>query len=733
MVLSSVGFVQFWCSWVAETKQSTQDAKKQQVRTEQVRLLYTNATVAVGVSICVTAVLGYLQWGVISHRIVLSWAIYMLAISSARFALAAWYRSAVPARRKAIPWGVAYAIGASLSAAGWGSASILLYPEAHLMHQVFLAFVVGGMMLGAASILAARLEAFFAFIILSGIPVAVRLLRGGDDLHFAMGLLSIVFTIAILISAWHIHRTLGSSLNLQFENRDLVRELRTANRQAENALRDREQYLTLAQRTARLGTWDCDLRTNLTAISSEYARLHGLAPDHPSLTHEEWIELIHPADRQRLQELQREAIEQTRVWDAEFRVIWPDGSIHWLLGRGQVYLDDSGRPVRMAGVSLDITERKQAEATLQESEERFRNMADTAPVMIWVAGLDKLCTFFNKPWLDFRGRTMEQEHGKGWTEGVHPEDWDRCLAIYSSAFDSRRPFQKECRLRRADGEYRWVLDNGIPIYREGEFTGFIGSCIDVTEQKLIEERLRASAAELRNSEQEMQALAGSLLTAQEDERRRLSRELHDDITQRLAFLSIELDKLTTEIPDSLNGTHARVRALQGQTLQMSAEVRRLAHGLHPSVIEDLGLSVALEEFCREFGMARAIHVGFEGSVDDSQLDTVGATCLYRVTQESLRNAVSHGRATEICVKLTADAGAIHLRVRDNGTGFSSDEASAKNGLGLISMRERIRLVHGMLTISSQPGHGTEITASVPVAGVGYKTASAHSAEGRSFP
>jgi two-component system, cell cycle sensor histidine kinase and response regulator CckA len=155
----------------------------------------------------------------------------------------------------------------------------------------------------------------------------------------------------------------------------------------------------------------------------------------------------------------------------------------------------------------EAAERRHSEALLRESEERFRSLADTAPVMIWVSGTDKLCTFFNKPWLDFTGRTLEQELGNGWVSGVHPEDLVRCMEIYSSSFDARRNFQMGYRLRRADGQYRWVLDRGRPFHRDGEFAGFIGSCIDLTERKRMEERLRASEA--RFAEAQRLAKVGS--------------------------------------------------------------------------------------------------------------------------------------------------------------------------------------------------------------------------------
>jgi hypothetical protein len=191
--------------------------------------------------------------------------------------------------------------------------------------------------------------------------------------------------------------------------------------------------------------------------------------------------------------LVRESIEKVSEWSTEFRVVGPDGGIRWLLAKGSVLLGDDGRPSRIAGVSLDITARKRAEDALQESEQRFRNMANTAPVMIWVTGPDKLFTFVNKTWLDFTGRTIEQELGNGWAAGVHPDDLQRSYEVFSSAFDARRSFQLECRLRRSDGEYRWILCSGIPRSAPGGvFAGYIGSDIDITDLQ-SEERFRQLA------------------------------------------------------------------------------------------------------------------------------------------------------------------------------------------------------------------------------------------------
>jgi PAS domain S-box-containing protein len=171
---------------------------------------------------------------------------------------------------------------------------------------------------------------------------------------------------------------------------------------------------------------------------------------------------------------------------------------------GEIFLEVNAAVVDYKGrlailsVNRDITERRRMVEALRESEERFRTMADTAPVMIWVAGTDRLCTFFNKSWLEFTGRSMEQELGEGWAEGVHPDDLRPSLATYSEAFEARRQFRIEYRLRRHDGEYRWILDSGVPRFTpEGDFAGYIGSCVDITDHKRLEEALRESESKYR--------------------------------------------------------------------------------------------------------------------------------------------------------------------------------------------------------------------------------------------
>ena len=351
-------------------------------------------------------------------------------------------------------------------------------------------------------------------------------------------------------------------------------------------------------------------------------------------------------------------------------------------------------------------ERKRAEQEVRESEVRFRLMADAAPVLIWASGLDKGCTYFNRPWLEFTGRPLEKELGSGWAEGVHPDDMALCVETYTTHFDARQTFEMEYRLRRHDGEYRWVLDQGIPRFTpDGEFAGYIGACIDIADRKHGVEQLRASNERQRD-------LARRLLSAQEVERRRLARELHDDLTQRLAVMAIEIGKLEQQsnLSDPVLGLLQRTRA---ELVKLSEDVHSLSRQLHPSILDDLGLVDALRSECAQFHKREGITVRYQTDNAPADLSRDTALCLYRIAQEALRNVARHSKSRLVEVSLMGTAEEVLLTVSDGGQGFDPDGERSHPGLGLASMQERASLIGAELSIQSHAGQGTTISVLVP--------------------
>ena len=342
---------------------------------------------------------------------------------------------------------------------------------------------------------------------------------------------------------------------------------------------------------------------------------------------------------------------------------------------------------------------KRAETQLRESEERFRLLADTAPVMIWTAGTDRKCSYVNKTWLDFTGRPLEAELGDGWTEGVHPDDSSRCFETYTEAFERRESFEMEYRVRRKDGEYRWILDDGVPRFNtDGTFAGYIGSCLDITDRKLAEESLAT--------------IGRRLIEAQEAERTWIGRELHDDINQRLALVANELAQWSQNV--STNEVTEPVRHILAHIAEIAEDVQGLSHRLHSSKLEYLGLASAAESFCRELSEKTGVQIVFEHAGIPRNLSKEVSLCLFRVLQEGLQNAVKHSGVRNFAVHLQGTGESIELTVTDSGRGFEVQDASTRHGLGLISMRERLQLVCGELSVKSQPGAGTTIRARVPL-------------------
>jgi len=359
--------------------------------------------------------------------------------------------------------------------------------------------------------------------------------------------------------------------------------------------------------------------------------------------------------------------------------------------------DTAYSALEYALIARDVSERHRVESAIREAEKHFRLVANTAPVMIWMAGTDRMSTYFNKPWLDFTGRPLEAELGTGWAEGVHPEDLEKCLKTYHDAFEQRQSFEMHYRLRRHDGEYRWVLDIGVPRFDASQsFAGFIGSCIDDTNRRIAEEALTS--------------LSGRLIHAQEEERKRIAREIHDDYNQRLAVFANELEELNSSLIRSSPEAQLRVHRLWEQVSELGADLHSLSHGLHSSTLESLGLVAGIRAFCKEFSLQQEIEVQFSHHNIPRHLPDDVSLCFFRIVQEGLRNVKRHSGASCAEVRLEGLNEQIHLTVSDQGRGFDVRRRSPESGIGVRSMEERLRSLGGRFEIHSRPAKGTRIDA-----------------------
>lgn len=353
-------------------------------------------------------------------------------------------------------------------------------------------------------------------------------------------------------------------------------------------------------------------------------------------------------------------------------------------------------------------------------------MADTAPVMIWVSGLDKGCTFFNQVWLDYTGRTMEQELGDGWAESVHPQDLDRCMEIYSSSFDARRRFQMEYRLRRADGEYRWMLDNGVPRFEPGDvFAGFIGSCVDITDLKRAQDEYVA-----KQKMETVGALAGGI-----------AHDFNNLLGGVLAYSELAL----ADLASGLNPREA-LQAIRDATIQGAGIVRQLMiyAGHENEVVELVDISEIVSDMIGLLKLSVSKHVTIETDfakgvpavrANPSQIRQVVMNLITNASEaigdrEGTIRVITRGLTVgrDSPVETSEDLAAgdyFQLEVSDTGTGmtpevqakifdpFFTTKRTGSHGVGLVVVKRIVQRFHGTIRVSSAPGNGARFQILLP--------------------
>jgi PAS domain S-box-containing protein len=477
---------------------------------------------------------------------------------------------------------------------------------------------------------------------------------------------------------------------------ELLRQ-RAKERTIRRHLHDSEARLREAQSIAQCGSWVWDVKKNEAHWSDEMYRILGI----PLGSVAPAGRLLPIGDDGAYAAKMKRVAESSQHYSEEYRVVRPNGEERIVVESGQPRYDSQQKPIFVVGTLLDVTEMRLTEGALRESEERFRTMADGAPIMVWMAGVDKLRTDFNRGWLEYTGRPIEEEVGNGWVAGVHPDDLQRCMKIYTEAFDARISYMMEYRLRRYDGEYHWISGAGSPRFlTDGAFAGFIGCCFDINDRKTIE-RARIE-------------LARRLLGAQEAERGRIARELHDGIGQEIALLGIQMQRASASADPVSGLQRPMMQELSSKLAAIGVHVSHLSHQLHSSELEYLGLAVAITKLCREFSEQYPIRLTCACRHIPKDLNNDIALTVLRIVQEALHNIAKHSGAKLVQVEVSCTEGELTVSVQDDGIGFDVQRTRPGVGLGLVSMRERIYLLGGTFTIDSAVGAGTSVRAHVPL-------------------
>jgi PAS domain S-box-containing protein len=474
----------------------------------------------------------------------------------------------------------------------------------------------------------------------------------------------------------------------------------------ELSLREGEERLALAVDSAGAGLWTLEFNTGVFWTTERGRAIFGYSPDE-ILSMERFEASVHPDDWDAV----RKSIEQfARTGDpvhVDYRILLADGGVRWISSSGRPQFAATGEPESLMGISIDITERKRGEEAHRASETRLAAGADLAGLAFYEVDFGEGVMYVDDRLRELCGFPADRDEGlqhlEFWMEHLHPDDLQRVLGMRDQLHDGRLDrFSVEYRyLHPADGE-RWIRHLAGVAVRDADNRAVrtYGVLRDITARKCVED--------------ELLDLSRRLIQGHEEERALLARELHDDLTQRVAVLAIDVGRAELAAPDEAQA--AAMRSVREGLVRLSEDIHSLAYQLHPSVLDELGLAEAVRAECERQGRRGRLDLSLELDPLPGVMGKDTALCLFRVAQEALNNVNRHAGARTGTVSLRQVDGGLRLAVRDDGVGFDPEGAAHRRSLGLASMRERVRLVDGTLDIESAPGQGTSVIAWVPVDG-----------------
>lgn len=476
-----------------------------------------------------------------------------------------------------------------------------------------------------------------------------------------------------------------------------------------NLLRTRDKHIENAFDAARVGTWRWEIDSGALTWDRQIKNLYGLGPESSVTQVDQFFSMLHPDDRSDVALALENALNGISDYNVEFRVIHPDGSAHWICGRGALLLGADGKPVGMAGINMDIADRKEAEIALLESERQFATLAETIPQLAWIAGPDGNVVWFNRRWYDYTNTTPEQNMGWGWVPVIHPDDLQTCIDSWENALRTGQEYQVQYRLKRgSDGLYHWHLGRALPFRNKaGEVVKWFGTCTDIHLEKTENERLEAEV------QSRTEDLRRSLT-----EKELLLKEVHHRVKNNLQVISSLLRMQGRTLSDpvacaALKESEQRVQSMaliheqlygrpKMDEIDFEEYTSTLVSELFRSYASTTGNVVSrLETSCVLLSIDQAIPCGL---------------ILNEVVTNALKYAYPDGSPGEILVRLKENAaGAFTLSVSDNGVGMPAG-LNWKNSksLGLPMVDLLAQQLDGTLTVQPQPG--VIVTLKFPIAG-----------------